>query len=136
MKLAAATLLAALLVGFSSETPTALGRYAALNEVAYGTLGDQDNYRAGQFMASWHKACQMARDEMRGSSLMKTIGDDALNLSKANDEFSAAYAEGLKSHPPIAAKKPLQRFVIKQWWHSGTGCATILRETPSWALKK
>lgn len=136
MKRAAAALLATLLVGFSSETPAALGRYAALNEVAYAAHGDNDNYRAGQFMAAWFKACEAARTEMRGSPFMKTLGDDAaLSMSKANEEFSAAYVEGLQSAPSIAAKKPLQRHVVQQWWHSGTGCATILKETPSWALK-
>ncbi|MER9355564.1 hypothetical protein NKI61_20040 [Mesorhizobium sp. M0514] len=137
MKLVILLVLSALLSGCSKEkTPGDLGRYAALNEVAFGTLTNKDNYRAGQFMAAWYKACQMARDEMKGSPFLKTIGDDALNMSKANEEFTAAYVEGLHSDLSIAARKPLQRFVVQQWWHSGTGCATILKETPSWALER
>lgn len=114
----------ALLVAVSAcsdgtPTPEVLGARAATAEKAFYVF-NQREIHAQTFMASWYSACEMAKDEQQP-------------LPKTMETFVQAYVDGLQSEPGAAVRKPLQTMVRERWWKSGTGCETILQETPEWA---
>jgi hypothetical protein len=129
-------ILAASLAGCSdADSPDELGRLAGQ---AKGRFHEGRGNTDGQevtFMASWYKACQLARADMEGGALFKTLGEDAFNLSKKISAFSAAYVAKLRDYPGAGPRKPLQARITKKYWLSGTGCAGILKETPDWARR-
>lgn len=130
-------LIALLLVAGCSDSnkndPESLGELAALKERTYANFNNEDE--AGGFMAAWYKACRLAQVEMKDSPFVETLEADAYNMSDAIQVFNRGYAAGLQKEPAVAVRKPLLRYVRAHWWKDGTGCKTILTETPEWALK-
>lgn len=103
----------------SGDTPQQLGASAARAEIAYAVFGRNADAHAAKFMQSWIRACELAK------------GDKAAD---AFGKFVRSYVDELQTEPAAAARKPLQSYIRRKWWKSGTGCETIQRETPRWAL--
>jgi hypothetical protein len=120
LKLSLLALLAAGSAECSDKSPEQLGEAAARAEMAYYVFNKNRDAHAATFMKSWVDACKLA-------------GND--NMSELRRSFVKAYVKALQSEAGAATRKPLQTYVRNTWWKSGTGCETIERETPEWALK-
>lgn len=123
MKLVNFTIVFALALTVSAKAAddmqTLAGR-AARAEMAFYVFQTNRDAHAAKFMKAWVDACQLAGNE---------------TTSDMRRSFIKAYVKDLQTEPGAAAQKPLQTYIRKTFWKSGTGCETIETETPGWALK-